>query len=74
MSLYFFYYNFPKHFFFLKYKEISVIFFCNPNDVEVSKTYIRYDTLPRLKMVIEWIQGSAFPLYLVKINNQQWMR
>lgn len=50
----FFYYNFPKHFFFLKYKEISVIFFfCNPNDVEVSKTYIRYDTLPRLKMVIE---------------------
>lgn len=45
---------FQSTFFFLKYKEISVIFFfCNPNDVEVSKTYIRYDTLPRLKMVIE---------------------
>lgn len=50
----FFYYNFPKHFFFffLNTKRLGLQK-NHTNDVEVSKTYIRYDTLPRLKMVIE---------------------
>lgn len=53
MSLYFFTTIFQStFFFFFKYKEIRVTK-NHTNDVEVSKTYIRYDTLPRLKMVIE---------------------
>lgn len=52
MSLYFFTTIFQSTFFFFKYKEIRVTK-NHTNDVEVSKTYIRYDTLPRLKMVIE---------------------
>lgn len=74
MSLYFFTTIFQSTFFFFLNTKRLGLQKNHTNDVEVSKTYIRYDTLPRLKMVIEWIQGSAFPLYLVKINNQQWMR
>lgn len=60
LNLYYFYCNFvqfiawfvfPKHFFFfLNTKRLELQKY---TDVEVSKTHIRYDTLPRLKMVIE---------------------